>query len=97
MAPGLRAFGLLVWASCFGSAARFDAVLSDLCTDFLNSGVSQQIIDNCIALGVPADGSFQQVNPQISVSTGGNQGPAAGNLGKLYPGFRLQARAGSTI
>jgi len=69
-AEGFRAPGV---GELFGSAARFDAVLSDLCTDFLNSGVSQQIIDNCIALGVPADGSFQQVNPQISVSTGGNQ------------------------
>ena len=28
---------------------------------------------NCIALGVPADGSYQQANPQISVIVGGNE------------------------
>ncbi len=67
-AEGFRAPGI---GELFGSASRFDAVLNDLCTDFNNSGVSQAIIDNCIALGVPADGSFVQVNPQISVTTGG--------------------------
>jgi len=69
-AEGFRAPGI---GELFGSASRFDAVLNDLCTDFNNSGVSQAIIDNCIALGVPADGSFVQVNPQISVTTGGNR------------------------
>jgi len=68
-AEGFRAPGI---GELFGSASRFDAVLSDLCTDFNNSGVSQTIINNCVALGVPADGSFSQVNPQISVTTGGN-------------------------
>ena len=29
-------------------------------------------INNCIALGVPGDGSYVQANPQISVTTGGN-------------------------
>ena len=28
---------------------------------------------NCIAAGVPADGSYQQANPQISVIVGGNE------------------------
>lgn len=69
-AEGFRAPGI---GELFGSASRFDAVLNDLCTDFNNSGVSQDIINNCIALGVPADGSFSQVNPQISVTTGGNR------------------------
>ncbi|MBA3562806.1 MAG: TonB-dependent receptor [Gammaproteobacteria bacterium] len=68
-AEGFRAPSI---GELFGTATRFDAVLSDPCTDFNNSGVSQAIIDNCIALGVPADGSFVQVNPQISVVTGGN-------------------------
>jgi iron complex outermembrane receptor protein len=69
-AEGFRAPGI---GELFGSASRFDAVLNDLCTDFNNSGVSQDIINNCVALGVPADGSFVQVNPQISVTTGGNR------------------------
>jgi len=56
----------------FGSAARFDQTLTDPCSDFLNLGQSQQTIDNCIALGVPADGSYVQFNPQISTATGGN-------------------------
>ncbi len=56
----------------FGSPTRFDDTLSDPCSDFNNSGVSQQIKDNCIAQGVPADGSYVQFNPQISVITGGN-------------------------
>lgn len=68
-AEGLRAPGI---GELFGTASRFDSVLTDPCSDFLNSGVSQQVIDNCIALGVPADGSFEQPNGQISVVTGGN-------------------------
>ncbi|HUO81528.1 MAG TPA: TonB-dependent receptor [Gammaproteobacteria bacterium] len=68
-AEGFRAPSI---GELFGTATRFDAVLADPCTDFNNSGVSQATIDNCIALGVPADGSYLQVNPQISVVTGGN-------------------------
>lgn len=68
-AEGLRAPGI---GELFGTASRFDAVLTDPCSDFLNSGVSQEVINNCIALGVPADGSFEQPNGQISVVTGGN-------------------------
>ena len=30
----------------------------DPCADFFNTGVSQTVIDNCIAHGVPADGSY---------------------------------------
>ncbi|GAB4187822.1 MAG: TonB-dependent receptor [Wenzhouxiangellaceae bacterium] len=69
-AEGLRAPGI---GELFGTASRFDATLADPCSDFLNSGASQQVINNCIALGVPADGSFEQPNPQISVVTGGNE------------------------
>lgn len=56
----------------FGSAARFDQTLTDPCSDMLNLGQSQATIDNCIALGVPANGSYVQFNPQISTATGGN-------------------------
>jgi iron complex outermembrane receptor protein len=63
----------------FGSAARFDQTLTDPCSDMLGldpdgTGVPQpqQIIDNCVSLGVPANGSYTQFNPQISTATGGN-------------------------
>ena len=60
----------------FGSESRFDQTLQDPCSDFLGlSGAppaSQQVVNNCIALGVPADGSYVQFNDQISVITGGN-------------------------
>lgn len=69
-AEGFRAPGI---GELFGSQTRFDAVLADPCSDFNNTGVSQSIIDNCIAQGVPANGSYVQANPQISVLTGGNE------------------------
>ena len=70
---GLRAPGI---GELFGSAARFDQTLDDPCSDF--NGVngtpaSPEVVANCIALGVPADGSYAQINPQISVTTGGNR------------------------
>jgi iron complex outermembrane receptor protein len=58
----------------FGSKARFDAQLADPCSNFTKTGVSQQVIDRCIALGVPADGTYRQANQQISIQTGGNRG-----------------------
>jgi iron complex outermembrane receptor protein len=67
---GFRAPGI---GELFGNVSRFDATLADSCTDFNNSGVSQTVINNCIAQGVPADGSYVQFNPQISISTGGNE------------------------
>ncbi|HYG07907.1 MAG TPA: TonB-dependent receptor [Stenotrophomonas sp.] len=48
----------------YGSAARADLVLVDPCSNGNNAA-------NCSALGVPA--GFQQANPQISVTTGGNR------------------------
>ncbi len=66
---GLRAPSI---GELFGSQARFDAVLNDPCSNFNVSGVSQQQISNCIAQGVPSDGSYSQTNPQISTLTGGN-------------------------
>lgn len=66
-AEGFRAPGI---GELFGSQTRFDAVLSDPCSNF--DALSQQQIDNCIAQGVPADGSYEQANPQISILTGGN-------------------------
>ena len=74
VAEGLRAPGI---GELFGSAARFDQTLADPCSDFNgtvpgNTPADQQTVNNCIALGVPADGSYVQFNPQISVTTGGN-------------------------
>ena len=60
----------------FGTASRFDQVLSDPCSDLLglNGGqpATAAVIANCGAIGVPTDGSYTQFNAQISVTTGGN-------------------------
>ncbi|MDJ0764384.1 MAG: TonB-dependent receptor [Myxococcota bacterium] len=73
-AQGFRAPGI---GELFGSKARYDMVLNDPCSDMLglSSGVaaSPEVQANCAALGVPADGSYEQFNQQISVTTGGNQ------------------------
>jgi iron complex outermembrane receptor protein len=65
---GFRAPGI---GEIYGSESRYDAVLDDPCSD-LNSkplDVQRRCIDD---LGVPADGSYTQLNRQISVTTGGN-------------------------
>jgi iron complex outermembrane receptor protein len=49
----------------FNQGARFDALIDDRC-----SNVGPADAANCAALGVPAN--YVQVNPQISVDTGGN-------------------------
>ncbi|MFN0024555.1 MAG: TonB-dependent receptor domain-containing protein, partial [Parvularculaceae bacterium] len=60
----------------FGTATRFDATLEDPCSDLLGlfggPVAPANILANCIALGVPANGSYQQTNAQISTLTGGN-------------------------
>lgn len=66
-AEGFRAPGI---GELFGTQTRFDAVIADPCSNF--GALSQQEVDNCVAQGVPADGSYEQTNPQISVLTGGN-------------------------
>ena len=55
----------------FGSASRFDQEVVDPCSNFLTQ--STTIRANCIARGVPANGSYTQLNPQIAVITSGNQ------------------------
>ncbi len=52
----------------YGSASRFDATLNDPCDTPL---LDPSLAANCAALGVPAN--YQQPNPQISVTTGGNE------------------------
>jgi len=56
----------------YGSESRYDAALVDPCSDFNRPEVTQAVRDRCVALGVPADGTYEQLNPQISVATGGN-------------------------
>jgi iron complex outermembrane receptor protein len=73
-AEGFRAPSI---GELFGTASRFDQILSDPCSNdsnapqnFLNNATVRA---NCIAAGVPADGSYAQANPQISVIVGGNE------------------------
>ncbi len=60
----------------FGSASRFDQEATDPCSDMLglNGGPVQpaNVQANCVAHGVPADGSYSQLNPQLPVFTSGN-------------------------
>jgi iron complex outermembrane receptor protein len=75
---GLRAPGI---GELFGGAAREDFTFLDPCADVLaqlgsaNGGrdtpQSQNVIDNCAALGVPVD--LAQRNPQLSAVSAGNE------------------------
>jgi iron complex outermembrane receptor protein len=67
---GFRAPGI---GELYGSESRFDAVLSDPCSDLSRPEVPESVRSRCVALGVPASGSYRQLNPQISVTTGGNR------------------------
>ncbi|WP_305849911.1 TonB-dependent receptor domain-containing protein [Sphingosinicella sp. CPCC 101087] len=69
-AEGFRAPSI---GELFGTPSRFDQEVDDPCSDFNNSGISDAVRQNCIAAGVPADGSYVQLNPQLSVVTGGNE------------------------
>ena len=53
----------------FGTPSRFDQELIDPCSADQNPTGS--VLANCIAQGVPT--GYQQLNPQISVITGGNE------------------------
>lgn len=63
-AEGFRAPAI---GELFGSDSRFDAQINDPCSTPL---LDASLAANCAALGVPAN--YQQPNPQISVTTGGN-------------------------
>ena len=73
-AQGFRAPSI---GELFGTASRFDQTLSDPCSN--DSTAAQNFLNNttvranCIAAGVPAGGTYQQANPQISVIVGGNE------------------------
>ena len=55
----------------FGSASRFDQEVVDPCSGF-SAATPATVRANCIARGVPANGSYTQLNPQVSVITSGN-------------------------
>ena len=73
-AEGFRAPSI---GELFGTLSRFDQTISDPCsndsTAAQNFNNNPTVKANCIAHGVPGDGSFAQANPQISVLVGGNQ------------------------
>ncbi|MBA3678242.1 MAG: TonB-dependent receptor [Sphingosinicella sp.] len=75
-AEGFRAPSI---GELFGTASRFDQQLDDPCSSHSNNAAPRRFSNdagvraNCIAAGVPANGSYQQANPQISVEVGGNQ------------------------
>ena len=68
-AEGFRAPSI---GELFGTASRFDQEVVDPCSA-VNGEIPAAVRANCIAQGVPADGSYVQLNPQISVLTGGNE------------------------
>ena len=75
-AEGFRAPSI---GELFGSQSRFDEVLDDPCSSHSSNAAPQRFSNNaqiraaCVAAGVPANGSYQQANAQISVTTGGNE------------------------
>jgi iron complex outermembrane receptor protein len=75
-AEGFRAPSI---GELFGTQSRFDEVLDDPCSSHSNNAAARRFSNDaevraaCIAAGVPANGSYQQANAQISVSTGGNE------------------------
>ena len=73
-ATGFRAPSI---GELFGAASRSDAPIDDPCTNVPGSQwqASATVRANCIANGVPADGSYQEaLGGQVSVTTGGNRG-----------------------
>ncbi len=75
-AEGFRAPSI---GELFGTQSRFDEVLDDPCSSHSSNLAPRRFANDaqvraaCIAAGVPANGSYQQANAQISVTTGGNQ------------------------
>lgn len=64
-AEGFRAPNI---GELFNTGSRFDSALNDPCSNYTTKDPITQA--NCAALGVPT--TFQQINQQISVQTGGN-------------------------
>lgn len=75
-AQGFRAPSI---GELFGSASRFDQQIDDPCSSHADNEAPRRFQNdttvraNCIAAGVPSNGTYQQANPQISVLVGGDQ------------------------
>ncbi|MCJ8157415.1 TonB-dependent receptor domain-containing protein [Sphingomonas sp. LaA6.9] len=103
-AEGFRAPSI---GELFGTQSRFDQQLDDPCSSHpgntapLRFQNDATVRANCVAAGVPANGSYQQANPQISVLVGGNDDldPETSEswiFGGVYspsyfPGFSIEA------
>jgi iron complex outermembrane receptor protein len=57
----------------YGAGSRYDATVTDPCSDFEARMVNEATRARCVQKGVPADGSYTMLNPQTSVTTGGNR------------------------
>ncbi|MEA3038310.1 MAG: iron complex outerrane recepter protein, partial [Sphingomonadales bacterium] len=68
-AQGFRAPSI---GELFGTPSRFDQEIVDPCSA-VGGQIPAAVKANCIAHGVPANGSYVQANPQLPVITGGNQ------------------------
>ena len=79
-AEGFRAPSI---GELFGTPSRFDQEVVDPCSGMTGGDRRPTIRANCIADGVPANGSYVQLNAQLPVVTGGNPDLDAGDLGKL--------------
>ncbi len=56
----------------YGTASRFDQEINDPCSG-ITAATPANIRANCVAHGVPANGSYTQLNPQLPVITSGNK------------------------
>jgi iron complex outermembrane receptor protein len=79
-AEGFRAPSI---GELFGTQSRFDQSLFDPCSSAADNTAPRrfqndaEVRANCIAHGVPASGTYEQANPQISVLVGGNENLSA--------------------
>jgi iron complex outermembrane receptor protein len=67
-AEGFRAPSI---GELFGTPSRFDQEVIDPCSA-IGGAIPAAVRTNCIAHGVPANGSYVQLNAQLPVITGGN-------------------------
>jgi len=81
VAEGFRAPAI---GELFGARTRFDATITDPCSNFNNSS-NPTIAANCRRLGIPEN--FEQLNSQISVQTGGNRELEPESADSLSAGF----------
>ena len=56
----------------FGGLTQYAAVITDPCSALETDEITQRIGVNCLAAGVPRDGSYVQLGSQMLIQTGGN-------------------------